>query len=246
MLTDILTVAWKERKTQLRQPGGRLRSSLNLLLPFAFIGLYGPFSDADWVESPFVAIMCTIFSMVFLITTIPDSFAGERERQTLPTLLASRLPDPAIILGKLVVAIGYGWGVVMLALLVGLVTANVVHWDVAPLMYAPRILAPAVIMSFLSALMIALAGVLVSLRAATVQGATQTLVTALLLPGVGLQILGVAVMSQPAWRAGMRQGLDSVDFVTVALTVILVLLILDVLLLAAALARFQRSKLIAQ
>jgi len=246
MLTDILTVAWKERKTQLRQPGGRVRSALNLLLPFAFIGLYGPFSDADWVESPFVAIMCTIFSMVFLLTTIPDSFAGERERHTLPTLLASRLPDPAILIGKLAVAIGYGWGVVMLALLVGLVTANVVHWDESPLMYAPRVLAPAVIMSFLSASMIALVGVLVSLRAATVQGATQTLVTALMLPGVGLQILGLVVLSQPAWRAGMRQGIDSLDFVRVSLTVILVLIILDVLLMAAVLARFQRAKLIAQ
>lgn len=246
MLTDILTVAWKEQKTQLRQPGSKWRSLLNLIIPFAFIGLYGPFSDADWVESPFVAIMCTVFSMVFLITTIPDSFAGERERHTLPTLLASRLPDPAIILGKLLVAIGYGWGVVMSALLVGLVTANVVHWDQAPLIYAPRIFFPAVIMSLLSALMIALAGVLVSLRAATVQGATQTLVTALMLPGVGLQILGVVVLSQPAWRAGMRQGLDSVDFLRVALTVILVLIILDVLLLAATMARFQRSKLISQ
>jgi ABC-2 type transport system permease protein len=246
MLTDILTVAWKERRTQLRQPGGRWRTFLNLLLPFALIGLYGPISNADWVNSPFVAIMCTIFSMVFLVTTIPDSFAGERERHTLPTLLASRLPDPAILLGKLVVAIAYGWGVTMLALLFGLIVANVVHWDAAPLMYAPRILVPAMVMSLFSAVTIALAGVLVSLRAATVQGAAQTLVTALMLPGVALQILGVVVFSRPEWRQGVRQGLDSVRFESVALTLILVMLILDVLLMAAVLARFQRSKLIAQ
>jgi ABC-2 type transport system permease protein len=246
MLNDILTVVWKERRTQLRQPGGRWRALLNLVLPFAFIGLYGPISNTDWVESPFVAIMCTVFSMVFLITTIPDSFAGERERHTLPTLLASRLPDPAILIGKLVVAIAYGWGVTMVALLFGLIVANVWHWDLAPLLYAPRILVPAIVMSFFSATTIGLAGILVSLRAATVQGAAQTLVTALMLPGVALQILGVVVLSRPGWRQGMRAGLDSVRFEYVALTLILVMLVLDVLLMAAALARFQRSRLIAQ
>ena len=246
MLDDILTVAWKECRTQLRQPGGRWRTILNLMLPFVFIGLYGPISAVNWVESPIVAIMCTVFAMVFLVTTIPDSFAGERERHTLPTLLASRLPDPAIVLGKLFVAISYGWGVTMLALLVGLATANAVHWDAAPLMYAPRVLVPAIVMSFLSATTIALAGVLVSLRSATVHGATQTLVTALMLPGVALQILGIVVFSHPAWRQGMRQGLDSVRFENVALTLILVMLVLDVLLMAAALARFQRSRLIAR
>jgi ABC-2 type transport system permease protein len=246
MLADILTVAWKERKTQLRQPGGRWRTFLNLMLPFAFLSLYGPLAAEHWVETPMAAIACTIFSMVFLVTTIPDSFAGERERHTLPTLLASRLPDPAILIGKLAVAILYGWGVTMLALLLGAAVANIAHWNAAPLMFPPRILIPAMVMSFFSAVTIALVGVLVSLRAATVQGAAQTLVTALMLPGVALQILGVVVFSRPEWRQGVRQGLDSVRFESVALTLVLVMLILDVLLMAAVLARFQRSRLIAQ
>ena len=55
---------------------------------------------------------------------VADSFAGERERHTLETLLASRLPDRAILFGKVLAAVGYGWVLVMLMLVLSLVTVN--------------------------------------------------------------------------------------------------------------------------
>ena len=47
---------------------------------------------------------------------VADSFAGERERHTLETLLASRLPDRAILAGKLLVPVAVAWGAALLAL----------------------------------------------------------------------------------------------------------------------------------
>ena len=67
---------------------------------------------------------------------IPESFAGERERHTLGTLLASRLPDHAILLGKVAVAVGYAWVMTLMLLLVSLVVVNVTPWDGQVLLYA--------------------------------------------------------------------------------------------------------------
>ena len=60
---------------------------------------------------------------------IADSFAGERERHTLETLLASRLSDRAILFGKIAACIAYGWLMAMLCVLVGTITENVSHWE---------------------------------------------------------------------------------------------------------------------
>jgi ABC-type Na+ efflux pump permease subunit len=51
---------------------------------------------------------------------ITDSIAGERERQTLETLLASRLPDRAILLGKVAAITLLGWLLLALGALPGI------------------------------------------------------------------------------------------------------------------------------
>jgi ABC-2 type transport system permease protein len=55
-----------------------------------------------------------------------DAIAGERERHTLETLLASRISDRAILLGKVIVTTGYAWGTALLGLLFGLFVATLV------------------------------------------------------------------------------------------------------------------------
>lgn len=56
-----------------------------------------------------------------LITFIGDAIAGERERHTLETLLASRIGYRAILPGKLIVTVGYAWGMALVGLLLSLV-----------------------------------------------------------------------------------------------------------------------------
>jgi len=70
---------------------------------------------------------------LFLVMgVIAYSFAGDRERHTLETLLASRLSNRAILLGKIAAAVGYALRVTLLSLAAGLVTVNVAHGRDSP------------------------------------------------------------------------------------------------------------------
>ena len=62
---------------------------------------------------------------------IPDSFAGERERHTLEPLLATPLSDRAILFGMISAAVGYGWGITLISMVIGLLATNLipVHED---------------------------------------------------------------------------------------------------------------------
>jgi ABC-2 type transport system permease protein len=177
-----------------------------------------------------------------VINVVADSFAGERERQTLETLLATRLSDRAILLGKLCAALGYGWGLTMLSLVLGVVTVNLAHGEGALLMYPANVAMGTVLLSLLSSGLAAGAGVLVSLRASTVRQAQQSLglVVTLL---IFVPIFGVQAL--PAeWQSRLADWLTDVDITRAVLVVGSLLLALDVVMLAANLVRFQRDRLI--
>ena len=98
-------------------------------------------------------------------------------------------------------------------------------------------------MSLDSALVASL-GVLISLRSATVQGAQQALMGALLIPLMMVQIAPIVLMSiMPNGRALISQ-ITKADFATVIAVICSVLLLLNIGLFAAALARFKRARLI--
>lgn len=66
-----------------------------------------------------VAILSASLPLALSGVMIIDSFAGERERQTLETLLASRLPDQAILLGKVIAVTLAGLALLLVGLLPG-------------------------------------------------------------------------------------------------------------------------------
>jgi ABC-2 type transport system permease protein len=176
---------------------------------------------------------------------IPESFAGERERHTLGTLLASRLPDRAILFGKVAVAVGYAWGMTLLLLLVSLVMVNATHWDGRVLLYTPTIALANVALSLLLASLVAGLGVLISLRAATVQGAQQSLMAATLLPVVLLQMIPLLLLNVvPDGRAHLKELVAAANPTQIILIVMAVLIVLDLGLLTTAMARFKRARLI--
>jgi ABC-2 type transport system permease protein len=168
---------------------------------------------------------------------VPESIAGERERHTLETLLASRLPDRAILLGKLLVPVAVGMGAAMLANLCSLIVVNVAHWQGEILFFSPPIALGSLALSFLMALLTAGAGVLVSLKAATAQEAAQILTFGILIPPMLLQVVPLLFRDQ------MVHFLDTVNGPQLLLIVLAVLVVLDVVVLLAAVARFQRSRL---
>ena len=238
MLDDILTVIWKERRSQFRVRGSRMRFVALLASPF-LLGTIFPISwGPDWLYQVPPLFVATITAVIIVAVMVPESIAGERERHTLETLLASRLPDRAILIGKLLVPMGVGWGLAILANLCSLVTVNVAHWQGEILFFTAPIALGSLALSFLMALLTAGAGVFVSLKAATAQEAAQILTFGILIPPMLLQIVPLL------FREQMTRFLDTVDGPQLLLIVLSVLVVLDVAVLLAAVARFQRARLI--
>ena len=132
MIRDILTVMWKEWRELLPvgvTSRGRNRS-WNLMIVLAVFGVFLPLqSGREWVQSPLTLLYWAWVPLFMTTGVVADSFAGERERHTLETLLSTRLPDTAILLGKLLTSVLYGWGLAAVSVLLGLVTVNVATWN---------------------------------------------------------------------------------------------------------------------
>ncbi|MDM7998673.1 MAG: ABC transporter permease, partial [Dehalococcoidia bacterium] len=193
----------------------------------------------DWVDSP-ASLFSLIIPLMLVGMTIPESFAGERERHTLATLLASRLPDRAILFGKMAVSIAFGWGMTVFILLVALITvniANAVHGDGGASFYSWQILLADLGLSLLLAVVVSGAGILISLRSATVQEAQQILMGAFMIPPMILGFILLALRDHigppPSW----------LDLTTGALIAAAVLALLAAVVTVAAMARFQRARL---
>ena len=245
MLGDILTVMWKERKILFYSQGSRTRAALGLCIPVAMLGIYLPLQiGRALVEGPWSLLASVIMPMMLVGMTIPESFAGERERHTLETLLASRLPDRAILLGKVAVAVGYAWGMTLSLLLLSLVMVNVAHGDGQPLLFPPIVALANVALSLLVAGLVAILGVLISLRSVTIQAAQQALMAVTLLPVVLLQMIPILLLNVvPDGRERLREMVAATDATQILLFAIALLVVSDLGLLLAAMARFRRARL---
>jgi len=245
MITDILTLIWKERKALLRPQGGRFQSGMMWLTP-ALLAILLPLQIGEaFLSTAFVLILTFIVPIVIIAVTIPNSFAGERERHTLETLLASRLPDRAILFGKLVLPVLFAWTVLGIAQILALVVFNVAYWNGSLQVHPPTLLLGIIGLGLMLPLVAAEIGVFISLRAATVQSATQALFMVLFVPIIVLQIVGAVVIG--TGRDRIQRILDTLEILNWTVVLILLLaglLIATVLLLLAVMARFQRARLI--
>lgn len=246
MISDILTVMWKERKLLLRQHGSRTRLLFTLLVPVIMFSIFLPWQiGTGWVEGYWSLLASVLVPLLLVGTVIPESFAGERERHTLGTLLASRLPDRAILYGKIALAVGYAWLMTFLTLIVSLATINIAHWNGQITLFTPAVALINVFLTLLLAIIMANLGVLISLRASTVQGATQTLMAAVMFPLIILQVAGLIVLQmQRQWLDSIIDTLANANWTLIIVLVTLVVTAICLLLLWMATTRFQRARLI--
>ena len=244
MNNDILTIMWKEAKGMLRYGDNRWKGIAILVTPIALFGILIPIQfRGEWLTSSW-SLGVSFFTPLMLITsTIAESFAGERERHTLETLLASRLPDRAILFGKLLVSILFAWGVTLLLLFVSLIVVNLFDGKSGFQIYQTNILWMDILGSLLFAGFVSGLGIVISLRSATVQSASQSLVVMLILPFLLLQ--GAAFLL-PVFlpKAAIQAILDQLNFTNIIMIVLAVILVADVILFLGAVSRFQRSRLI--
>ena len=244
MSNDILTIMWKEAKGLLRYSDSRWKGIAILVTPIALFGILFPIQfREEWLTGGW-SLGVSFFTPLMLITsTIAESFAGERERHTLETLLASRLPDRAILFGKLLVSILFAWGMTLLLLFVSLVVVNLFDGKSGFQGYQANILWLDILGSLLAAGFVSGLGILISLRSATVQSASQSLMVMLILPFLLLQ--GV-VFLLPIFlpKAAIQAILDRLNFNNIMMVILAAMLAADVILFLGAVSRFQRSRLI--
>lgn len=243
MIADAVTIMRKEWRELLLHRGNLRGGWLSLLLMIGVFGIYMPSQfGRSWVEAPQSLVVWFWVPLFLLSSVVADSFAGERERHTLETLLASRLSDRSILLGKIGAAVGYAWGLTLVMLLLGVITVNVLFGQGRLIFFAPWVFVGILALTFLAALLVACVGVLVSLRASTVRQAAQTLSIAIMLllfvPVFGLQLLPDDVTAQ------LVASLAGLDLATVVIGVGVALAALDVVFLLVVMARFRRSRLI--
>ena len=248
MIADIWTVMWKEWREMLRQSGNKRSTTMTSLLAIVVMGIIMPWqAGIAWVTTPVSLGFWVIIPVILIATAVADSFAGERERHTLETLLATRLSDRTILFGKIGATVSYAWARTQIVLLIALVPVNIRFWQGRILLYRVDVMLSGLGLSLLLASLVSTAGILVSLRANSVKQAQQTLGLAVFVlawgPILALQIL-------PAeWKARLGQALKAflasgAGWTQVILIVAAALVVFNAGFLAAAMARFQRTRLI--
>jgi ABC-2 type transport system permease protein len=176
-----------------------------------------------------------------VIAIVADSFAGERERHTLETLLASQLSDQAILFGKIASSVLLVWGLMFLMLVLGITGVNLVRAADGVLILPLHRIVSVLSFAFLICLSVSCIGVFVSLRASTVRQAMQIL-------NIGFMVFGFAglyasVSLPQDWRMKVAQLLTGDNLMRTEVMAALAVLAVDLALLAGARLSFRRQSL---
>ena len=242
MIADAWTVMWKEWKEYFAAEGRRrsLMRFASLVLVLALVAVRVASAEGRGALGLVLALfMPPLITTTFVMSVVADSFAGERERHTLETMLASRLSDRAILLGKVAAVVSYGLAMGLVVMTLGVAFAV---FRGARMALDPRLIGVSLGAALLLALLFTGVGVLMSLRAQTVRQAQQ---------GVALtfMVLYFAVFAGPALFPAQVQRVtywfEAAGPARAGATIATAFLAVDLLLLALARARFRRAKLVA-
>jgi len=183
-LSDILTVAWKEWIEWKRQYGSLKAGWMISIGMLVLFGLILPLQfGAGWFDQEMALYAWAFLPVLLLLRSMGDTYAGERERHTLETLLSTRLPDAALSLGKMLIPAAYTWLFSQVVMLFALVPVHFLIPGKGWHFYSLAMLAAGGGLSLLSSLYAAASGVLLSLRAETVDAANQAMFLFLILFG---------------------------------------------------------------
>jgi ABC-2 type transport system permease protein len=227
---------WKEARDSIFS--GRRGEYIIPFLVLVIMGIIIPWQfGQSWISLSPAMVFIVSYIPFFLTTSyIGDAVAGERERHTLETLLASRISERAILWGKMIVAIAYVWGLTLIGLVPGLIVANLSSGQSRWEFYYPiGIFLEMLIFGLVASLLSASAGVLVSLRAATVRQAQQTMAVGTLFLLITLVLILKSIPSS------LLESLNEYQFL---LFFIGGFGLIDLILIGILSVSFQRSRLI--
>lgn len=246
MTDDIGTVAWKElTEVRRRPPSGRSQLvGMSVLAIVLGVGLpltgggFGPIA---------VLALGPMMAMIWAFTAVPDSFAGERDRRTIETLLASGLTDRAILLGKVTAHVAVATALGIAATILSIITSNVAELardDGADVGLPWGEAAVGFVTTVLVALLFTNIGVLVALRASSALSAQRVM---------GLSVAGVVFLISiggsalpERWQTDLSDLADdvgSLDPIVLVLAGIVAFIAVNAVLLVVMGHRFVRAKL---
>ena len=241
MIREIRVVMRKELKEMGTEGGGGRRGRLTPLIGVAVAGVLIPVNlGVRYVQPDTMLVMGMVLPVLFILPVVADAFAGERERHTLETLLATRLPDQAILFGKLAAVVAYAFVLSVLALVVGVATVNVAHPEARPLVFPLATLGATLVEVVLVGTLMGGVGLLISLGATTVRQAQQRLSMVLFVP----ILLPVLAKALPTGVKRSIQGMLVSGRLTAAQILFGTLIVLTAGVLFASNRRFRRSRLI--
>jgi ABC-2 type transport system permease protein len=242
MISDIITVALKELREIFTFGDARGRGKFGLVIMILVFGIVIPMQNGrEWVTSPMNIMVWGWMPFLWVSGVVADLFAGERERHTLEALLATRLSDQAILFGKMLAAMAYGFILTWVIMISSLITINIAFGRDGLLFYPLNMTLGALVFSILISGLSASIGVLVSLRAGSARQAQQMMSAGMLvlfLPFMLIQFI------PKAWLASIGNIVENVQPLQVAVGIALVLLVVELILITIARRLFQRSKLI--
>ncbi|HUG14124.1 MAG TPA: ABC transporter permease subunit [Thermomicrobiales bacterium] len=253
MIEDISTVLWKELKEFTSQGGRGRMAKITMIMAFVPALLLPLQFGRAWIESP-LALTTLMLAPFIVLTIIADAIAGERERHTLETLLASRLSDRAILYGKIGAATLYVMAQLTMFTLPSLVIINLFFGRDGLLIYPASVWIGVFLVGPLVAILTSSVGVLVSMRARTVRQAQMTLMTIMLLAfllvpiilaviAIGALLALSAVVSADTLNGLFEFGRQS-GILAGVLAALSILLVVDLALVSIVENRFHRSRLV--
>jgi ABC-2 type transport system permease protein len=242
VIRDIWTVVWKEWREFRDQLLSLRRGGLSALILALILGVVAPVQlGPEWVQSKIIVAYWPFLAATMVSSLIADSVAGERERHTLETLLASRLSDSAIVIGKIIAAVLYGVGFAVANLVLGLIAVNIAHRESAPILFGAQRLTATIVLTLLASLLMAGIGVFISLRASTVKQAQQAFGIAIIVLTMGPLLAFNALAPDTRFLLATRVG--ALGETKIEVYAVAILATLSVIVITGALARFRRGKL---
>ncbi len=243
MIEDLFTMIWKEWREVILNQRGLRGGLINIAVVILIMGVVMPMQvGRHWLDDPKQLLIWSWLPIFIALSITTDAFAGERERQTLETLLASRLSDQAILFGKILAIVFYAWSLTIISVLIGAITINVAFPAEQIRFYSMDTLGISLGASLLVAVLVSCVGVLVSLKASTARQAYQRMSIMMIaiwfLPMLILQAIPEETRQQ---LFGMLAG---IDFNQLVIWVAGGLFVADIVLLLVVNASFKRSRLI--
>ncbi len=168
-MRDVLTVLRKELLELLGDRSARRGGLLQAGVVIGLCGVFLPATKPALLADPVAGTMLyVVFPAMLAAFVAADAFAGERERRTLETLLATPVSDLAVFGGKVLTATLFSWTVVLACL-----CASTVVGAFRGTALPPGRVAFLALGGLSAALLTAAIGTLVSLKMETARSAQQ-------------------------------------------------------------------------